>query len=106
MVSKSDEYYTHHGLILNSILPSFSLTCSLSSLMYKQSDHAVELDYAFEQRHHLVRIVGSCNGLVCFGNDREDYMFLWNPSTRKVKRLQVLEYAGLVTISLMMTTKL
>ncbi|KAI8537982.1 hypothetical protein RHMOL_Rhmol09G0065600 [Rhododendron molle] len=88
MVSKSDEYYTHRRLILSSILPNFSLTCSLSSPMYEQSDHAVELDYPFEQRHRPVRIVGSCNGLVCFGNDQEDYMFLWNLSTRKVKRLQ------------------
>ncbi|XP_059650914.1 F-box protein At3g07870-like [Cornus florida] len=54
------------------------------------------IDYAeFEpplkiHRNPYLRIIGSCNGLVCISNDLEDYteeLYLWNPSIHKTMAL-------------------
>ncbi|XP_016473789.1 F-box/kelch-repeat protein At3g23880-like [Nicotiana tabacum] len=46
-----------------------------------------ELDFACEDTFgDRYRILGSCDGLFCICRDFED-LFLWNPSTRKLKEL-------------------
>ncbi|THF96056.1 F-box/kelch-repeat protein At3g23880-like [Camellia sinensis] len=86
IASKIDDC-TNQRLLLSSICPHFDLkSCSLYSVLYEQSDNAVELDYPLKDPHHSVWIVGSCNGLVCIAIE-EDSIFLWNPSTRKSKKL-------------------
>lgn len=35
-----------------------------------------------------LRMIGSCNGIVCLSIEYEKYVFLWNPATREIKALQ------------------
>ncbi|KAA8548443.1 hypothetical protein F0562_000127 [Nyssa sinensis] len=57
-----------------------------NSLAIQPSVDAVELDYPMKNPHNSVWIVGSCNGLICIAIEEYD-IFIWNPSTRKSKRL-------------------
>ncbi|KAJ4980632.1 hypothetical protein NE237_031469 [Protea cynaroides] len=45
-----------------------------------------ELNYPFKRPHYLSYIVGSCNGLLCIYNSKEEIL-LWNPSTRRHHKL-------------------
>ncbi|KAF7150718.1 hypothetical protein RHSIM_Rhsim02G0055500 [Rhododendron simsii] len=54
-------------------------------MLNEQSDTAVDLDCPLKTSNWPVRIVGSCDGLVCVATDSQ--IFIWNPSTRKSKRL-------------------
>ncbi|GLT99270.1 hypothetical protein SLE2022_167170 [Rubroshorea leprosula] len=47
----------------------------------------VDLLFPAETRHPHLRIVGSCNGLVCLVSSRSRDFFLWNPSTRDCNEL-------------------
>ncbi|KAI8566686.1 hypothetical protein RHMOL_Rhmol02G0061400 [Rhododendron molle] len=58
---------------------------ALFTLLNEQSDTAVDLDCPLKASNCPVRIVGSCDGLVCVATDSQ--VFIWNPSTRKSKRL-------------------
>ncbi|XP_057486624.1 F-box/kelch-repeat protein At3g23880-like [Actinidia eriantha] len=86
---KNDDY-AHHRLILSSVRPQFDLkSCSLYSVLYEQEQQSLiasELDYPLKDPHRSFSVVGSCNGLVCIAIE-EDAVFLWNPCTRKSKRL-------------------
>lgn len=44
------------------------------------------VDYPGKSPHSAVWVVGSCNGLICIALDEKD-LYLWNPSTRKSKKL-------------------
>lgn len=47
---------------------------------------AADLDYPMKNPKNSVRVVGCCNGIVCIAvNGR--HFFLWNPSTRRYKKL-------------------
>ncbi|XP_058195161.1 F-box/kelch-repeat protein At3g23880-like [Rhododendron vialii] len=75
---------THHRLLISHGVRSHSLY----SAFHEHSDAAVRLDYPGCDPRGLgdgVRILGSCDGLVCIETART--LFLWNPSTRKSKRL-------------------
>ncbi|PSS35700.1 F-box/kelch-repeat protein [Actinidia chinensis var. chinensis] len=89
IASKNDDY-AHHRLILSSVRPQFDLkSCSLYSVLYEQEQQSLiasELDYPLKDPHRSFSVVGSCNGLVCIAIE-EDAVFLWNPCTRKSKRL-------------------
>ncbi|XP_047321614.1 F-box/kelch-repeat protein At3g23880-like [Impatiens glandulifera] len=80
--------YAHHRLIMSSVRPHFDVkSCSLSSVLHGESPISIHaLDYPMKHPHRSVWIVGSVNGLVCIAIDEAD-VFLWNPSTRKSKRL-------------------
>ncbi|XP_047323944.1 F-box/kelch-repeat protein At3g23880-like [Impatiens glandulifera] len=81
------EYSANHRLIMSSALPRFDVkSCSLSSVLHEESPTTYTLDYPLKHPDRSVRIVGSVNGLVCIAID-EAVVFLWNPSTRKSKRL-------------------
>ncbi|KAG5560587.1 hypothetical protein RHGRI_003793 [Rhododendron griersonianum] len=75
------------GTYLNGALHWIS--CSLYSILNEQSDTAVDLDFPSKVSNHRGTIVGCCDGLVCVASDRE--VFIWNPSTRKSKRLPDVE---------------
>ncbi|GMY35329.1 F-box protein CPR1 [Fagus crenata] len=66
----------------------------LYSSDFDSLDTAIELDHPLKTPHYKTEIVGSCNGLLCLSNTKED-VALWNPSTRKYKKLPVttLEFA-------------
>ncbi|KAI8566684.1 hypothetical protein RHMOL_Rhmol02G0061200 [Rhododendron molle] len=57
--------------------------------MNEQSDTAVDLDFPSKVSNLRGTIVGCCDGLVCVASDRE--VFIWNPSSRKSKRLPDVE---------------
>ncbi|KAI8556176.1 hypothetical protein RHMOL_Rhmol05G0231500 [Rhododendron molle] len=74
--------FTDHRLLLISRCPDYDVrSCSLSDVLHKHSDTAVELDCPFKVPHRRIRIKGCCDGLVCVAVGRK--VFLWNPSTRK-----------------------
>ncbi|XP_042499685.1 F-box protein CPR1-like [Macadamia integrifolia] len=53
---------------------------------------AVKLDLPFNSPDYTTEVVGSCNGLLCISSYgltwyHKDDIFLWNPSTRRYKKL-------------------
>ncbi|KAG5531226.1 hypothetical protein RHGRI_025997 [Rhododendron griersonianum] len=63
-------------------------TCSLRSVLESQQwESAVDLDYPFNDLDQSVVVVGSCNGLMCVAATLTGTIYLFNPSTRKSKRL-------------------
>jgi hypothetical protein len=60
----------------------------LYSSDFDSLDRAIELDHPLKTPHYGTEILGSCNGLLCLSNKKED-VALWNPSTRKYKKLPV-----------------
>ncbi|XP_026459242.1 F-box protein CPR1-like [Papaver somniferum] len=66
---------------------------SLASSVCEFEDAAIEMHYPFKSSlHYHVRLVGSCNGLVCIllvDNDFEGFLCLWNPATREYKKIAI-----------------
>lgn len=58
----------------------------MQSLLYGPVADAVDFDYPMKNPSNSVRVVGCCNGLVCIAINGKHF-FLWNPSTRKYKKL-------------------
>ncbi|PIN11152.1 hypothetical protein CDL12_16259 [Handroanthus impetiginosus] len=86
-ISKRDTNLTRHKIISTILQPCYSLKqCSLQPLISGLLSEAVEFDYPMKDPNNAVRIVGCCNGLVCIAINGK-YFFLWNPSTRKYKKL-------------------
>ncbi|KAI8566674.1 hypothetical protein RHMOL_Rhmol02G0060300 [Rhododendron molle] len=83
--------YTLHRLLLCSSL--YFKSCSLYSILNEKSDTAVELDCPLKGAHSTIWIVGCCYGLVCIAAGNE--VSIWNPSTRKSKRLPNVKMANL-----------
>ncbi|OVA20843.1 F-box domain [Macleaya cordata] len=49
-------------------------------------DDAVEIDYPFKSSRGYVKILGSCNGLLCVTTDTVNSIIcIWNPSTKEYK---------------------
>ncbi|WOH13539.1 hypothetical protein DCAR_0833049 [Daucus carota subsp. sativus] len=86
--SVKDPEFKHHGVILSSTNPHFNIKrCDVYGLLNGHVGEAVDLDYPMKNPHNSVWIVGSCNGLVCLAIE-EDSLFMWNPATRKSRRLR------------------
>ncbi|XP_058203814.1 F-box/kelch-repeat protein At3g23880-like [Rhododendron vialii] len=84
--------YTHHRLLLiyfKSYPRVDFKSCSLYSVVNEKSDTAVDLDCPVSVYHNTTWVVGCCYGLVCFVAGKE--VSIWNPSTRKSKRLPDVE---------------
>ncbi|OIT20413.1 PREDICTED: F-box/kelch-repeat protein At3g23880-like [Nicotiana attenuata] len=60
--------------------------CSLGSLLYEFVTEAFDFDYPIKYPFDTAWIVGSVNGLICLKNAKE-YLLLWNPSIRKLKKV-------------------
>ncbi|KAI8556186.1 hypothetical protein RHMOL_Rhmol05G0232500 [Rhododendron molle] len=89
LASSIDTDYAHHRLLITSPF-AFVMSCSLYSILDELSDtDVVELDYPLygdgRGGHLGVRDLGCCDGLVCI--ETKSALCLWNPSTRKSKRL-------------------
>ncbi|KAL3506361.1 hypothetical protein ACH5RR_031743 [Cinchona calisaya] len=91
-LSSENKEYTHHKLMLFDMSYNSLKSCSLQSFLdAPMADDAVtnisppvELpDKPF--RHDPLCVVGSCDGLICLDIDYD--LYLWNPSTRKYKKL-------------------
>ncbi|CAA0842507.1 F-box/kelch-repeat protein [Striga hermonthica] len=82
-------------------LPPVLYSCSIHSIIEGSSDFVgqiypaaqgnlpferVELNFPFTERHDVLQLVGSCNGLVCV-RFSPNTTILWNPTTRKFKKL-------------------
>ncbi|WOH08290.1 hypothetical protein DCAR_0727728 [Daucus carota subsp. sativus] len=80
-LSKSTQF-THPRLILSSLDPHFNIFSVDAGLIQPSCE---ELEYPLKQLGVLVRIVGTCNGLVCVAF--EGSLILWNPATRKSRRV-------------------
>ncbi|GFP90676.1 F-box/kelch-repeat protein at3g23880 [Phtheirospermum japonicum] len=102
-ISTKNNVYIHDRLIFGSRTLSIDLcTCSIQSII-EASNSAVQIypaisdnfplpfdrvqfDYPFAEPDDVIWLVGSCNGLVCV-HLSPNTIFLWNPTTRKLKRL-------------------
>ncbi|CAI9777204.1 unnamed protein product [Fraxinus pennsylvanica] len=79
---------SHHRILLTiddpyTDSPDYLQNCSLHSLLYNPVTDAMNIPWDWDE---FSVVVGSCNGLVCIAK-RFDKLFLWNPSTRKSRRL-------------------
>lgn len=73
--------------------PRFNLkTCSLRSFLYEPSTDVVKIGYPGRNPRTFVRVVGSCNGLICIAITENNFI-LWNPSFRKYKKLPNVDVA-------------
>lgn len=95
--SEEDKEHQQRLLILGFDVEGHHLVhCSLKSLTLRdRPDDAapietVEIDYPPIGKPSYLEIVGCYNGLFCVNLD-EDELFLWNPSTRKSKKLPNLD---------------
>lgn len=70
-------------------LPNYNLkVCSLRSLLYESVLEALDLDYRMKDQPNTfwTTVGSSINRLICLSNKEND-LCLWNPSTRKNKKL-------------------
>lgn len=91
-----DTSLKHHNIMLSSTHPYNHLTiCSVYSVFDDISCDVIQPDYPMKDPHNHVWVVGCVNGLVCLAVE-EYTLFLWNPATRKSRRLRspdvVLDY--------------
>ncbi|PON58767.1 F-box domain containing protein [Trema orientale] len=81
-ILKSIETKTHFGLILRKGFQLFSVDLDAPN-------GAVELPHPLMSYSNDIKILGSCNGLLCICNVAED-IALWNPSTKMHRLLPFL----------------
>ncbi|KAJ6911696.1 F-box/kelch-repeat protein [Populus alba x Populus x berolinensis] len=81
-------------IVISSSEPLFRLkSCSLYSVYNNPVTDAVVLDYyLLRDTYRYDWVVGSCDGLLCLGI-KQDFVVLWNPSTRVFNRLPGLGFA-------------
>ncbi|KAK4266436.1 hypothetical protein QN277_027358 [Acacia crassicarpa] len=84
--STQDPSLNHQRIILSSTAAEFTLkSCPVRSLFNNLSITSEELNYPVKNKFRHDRIVGSCNGLLCFAIKAE-CVLLWNPSIRVSKK--------------------
>ncbi|KAL8051851.1 hypothetical protein ABFX02_06G175500 [Erythranthe guttata] len=91
-ISRKDTNFTRHWIIQtflfeNPIRKQSLKRCYLPSLFSGLSSDPVEIDFPIENYKGGVWVVDSCNGLVCISINDGRHFLLWNPSTRKYKKL-------------------
>ncbi|KAH6808613.1 hypothetical protein C2S51_026396 [Perilla frutescens var. frutescens] len=82
--SRIDPSFTTHRIILNG--HGNIKQCSVNSILHEPFSEAFDLSYSAQSEINSVRVVGSCDGLICLFTDRKD-LVLWNPTTRICKKL-------------------
>jgi F-box interacting protein len=82
--------YAHHRLIYNVYEQKNDLySCPLYDVLFDESaNNALLLENPLRRTwlHNRVRIVGSCNGLVCLSAD-DNTLFIYNPCTRTINNI-------------------
>ncbi|KAL1542525.1 F-box/kelch-repeat protein-like protein [Salvia divinorum] len=87
LISSKDPIFSRRRAIATVLLPFYTLKqCSLHSLIAGAAADAADLDYPMKNPRNSVRVVGSCNGLVCIAVNGKHF-FIWNPSTRKSRKV-------------------
>jgi F-box interacting protein len=81
-LKRSIDTKTHLSLILRDSY--------LYSLDFDSLDNLVELDHPLKSEEFGTEVLGSCDGLLCLYNGEEE-IAIWNPSTRKYRKLPVEE---------------
>ncbi|KAK4732760.1 hypothetical protein R3W88_025748 [Solanum pinnatisectum] len=90
--SINNQQFTYHKFVFRNFDDENRLsyyTCSLFPIPICEKPQRIptELDFSCEDSFgDRYRILGSCDGLICISRDILD-LFLWNPTTRKVKKL-------------------
>ncbi|EYU39783.1 hypothetical protein ABFS82_06G173300 [Erythranthe guttata] len=87
--SRKDPNFTHYRTISTYLPPRKSVEhCSFPSLFNGLVTDAadVDVDFPFDFSKKVVRVMGTCNGLVWIAPNM-GHWFLWNPSTRQYKQL-------------------
>lgn len=75
-LKKAESLSTHHRILIP--------TSPLLSLNYNNNIYeSMELNFPFLKPSRLVKIMGSCNGLVCLIDGYTRDMIIYNPSTRR-----------------------
>ncbi|KAL0367352.1 UNVERIFIED_CONTAM: F-box/kelch-repeat protein [Sesamum radiatum] len=90
-ISSKSNIYSHNRLVVGSgPLPMVFNTFSLCPNIDHENSSMDNLvfDYPTSDTDDLIRIVGSCNGLVCVAV-YPNTVVLWNPATRKSRKLPV-----------------
>uniref|UniRef100_A0A2N9IDC3 F-box domain-containing protein n=1 Tax=Fagus sylvatica TaxID=28930 RepID=A0A2N9IDC3_FAGSY len=82
------KFHLKHSLTTNTNLSLILRSSKLYSSDFDSLDGAIELDHPLKTPGYGIDICGSCNGLLCLSNSEDD-VALWNPSTRKFKKLPV-----------------
>lgn len=88
----SNKDNTHNKLLLKIFRPVYCnilKDCSLKSLLYESLTEASNLNIPRKNPYKLFRILSLVNGmicLICFAGGTK-HLFLWNPSTRKYRKL-------------------
>ncbi|KAH7836497.1 hypothetical protein Vadar_002088 [Vaccinium darrowii] len=79
-LKRSIETKSHRSLLLVDYI--------LCSTNFESLHNAVEFDHPFKSIDNPTGILGSCDGLICLFNDGEEQLLaIWNPSTRRCKKL-------------------
>ncbi|XP_059631104.1 F-box protein CPR1-like [Cornus florida] len=65
------------------------------SMDFDSFDRAIKLNHPLESTHNL-KVLGSCNGLLCLSETEDEHIVLWNPWTRKHQKIPVspIEFPG------------
>ncbi|KAK1432083.1 hypothetical protein QVD17_08973 [Tagetes erecta] len=82
-LKKAESLSTHHRILVP-VSPLLSLNYSLPPTDINAS---IELSCPFQNPRSVIKIVGSCNGLVCLIHGLRD-LTIYNPSTRCLKPFQ------------------
>lgn len=54
------------------------------------SSYPVHFDFLYVPHHFACcRVVGACNGIICLSNRFGNVVYLWNPATRKCRKLPI-----------------
>lgn len=87
-MSRQSKDHANHSLVLVPIDSQTQFyTCSIYSILYEMSPvKALKLQLPMQNPYPRLSLVGCCNGLFCILEGSHD-LILWNPSTRKSKKL-------------------
>ncbi|CAI9117817.1 OLC1v1019302C1 [Oldenlandia corymbosa var. corymbosa] len=93
-ISSGQKDFGHHGMIFELHPPdglSYLQQCSLSSVVCPANSPATtelsDIDYRMKNPRKSFWVLGSCNVLVCISTGKGVQGFLWNPCTKRCKKL-------------------
>lgn len=70
---------SHKGISFSSV--------SYDSLSSSSNTAVVEMNFPHKSSKCKIKLLGSCNGVVCFWNYRLKCYFVWNPATEEYKKI-------------------